>query len=116
VSIKSLVARAAVERLQSVGLPGREKSSVTPFSYAHRSSAFEINSGPLSTRMVLGAPPKAHYNRYVRWAVKGVWRDVFKALAAAGGPLSEVLIDSTHVKAHRLAAGGKWGSGVSWCQ
>ena len=40
----------------SVGLPGREKSSVTLFSYAHRSSAFEMNSGPLSTRMVLGAP------------------------------------------------------------
>lgn len=40
----------------SVGLPGRDKSSVTSFSYAHRSSAFEMNSGPSSTRMVLGAP------------------------------------------------------------
>jgi transposase len=54
-------------------------------------------------------PPKTLYNRNVRWAAKGVWRDVFEALAAAGGPPAEVLIDSTHVKAHRSAAGGKGG-------
>ena len=54
-------------------------------------------------------PPKTLYNRNVRWAAKGVWRSVFEALAAAGGPPAEVLIDSTHVKAHRSAAGGKGG-------
>ena len=54
-------------------------------------------------------PPKTLYNRNVRWAAKGVWRDVFETLAAAGGPPAEVLIDSTHVKAHRSAAGGKGG-------
>lgn len=53
---------------------------------------------------------KTLYNRYVRWAAEGVWRDVFEALAAAGGPPAEVLIDSTHVKAHRSAAGRKGGS------
>jgi hypothetical protein len=35
----------------SVGLPGRLKSGGTPFSYAQRSSASEMNFGPL-----LGAP------------------------------------------------------------
>ena len=54
-------------------------------------------------------PPKTLYNRNVRWAAKGVWRSVFETLAAAGGPPAEVLIDSTHVKAHRSAAGGKGG-------
>lgn len=54
-------------------------------------------------------PPKTLYNRNVRWAAKGVWRGVFETLAAAGGPPAEVLIDSTHVKAHRSAAGGKGG-------
>ena len=54
-------------------------------------------------------PSKTLYNRNVRWAAKGVWRDVFETLAAAGGPPAEVLIDSTHVKAHRSAAGGKGG-------
>ena len=54
-------------------------------------------------------PPKTLYNRHVRWGAKGVWRKVFETLAAAGGPPAEVLIDSTHIKAHRSAAGGKGG-------
>ncbi|WP_446741565.1 transposase [Sphingobium yanoikuyae] len=54
-------------------------------------------------------PRKTLYNRFVRWAEKGVWRDVFVTLATAGGPLAEVLIDSTHMKAHRSAGGGKGG-------
>jgi transposase len=54
-------------------------------------------------------PAKTLYNRHVRWGAKGVWRQVFEALAAAGGPPAQVLIDSTHVKAHRSAAGGKGG-------
>jgi len=41
------------------------------------------------------------YNRFVRWAAKGVWLDIFHVLAAAGGPPAEVLIDSSAVKAHR---------------
>ncbi len=47
---------------------------------------------------------KTLYNRFVRWAAKGVWRDVFHALASAGGPPAELLIDSTAVKAHRCAS------------
>lgn len=30
-------------------------------------------------------PRKTLYNRFVRWAAKGVWEDIFHALAAAGG-------------------------------
>jgi len=55
-------------------------------------------------------PKKTLYNRFVRWAAKGVWVDIFQALAAAGGPPAEVLIDSSAVKAHRCASGGKGGS------
>ena len=55
-------------------------------------------------------PRKTLYNRFVRWAAKGVWTDIFHALASAGGPPAEVLIDSSAVKAHRCAAGGKGGS------
>jgi transposase len=54
-------------------------------------------------------PKKTLYNRYVRWAAKGVWVDLFHALAKAGGPLAQVLIDSSAVKAHRSASGGKGG-------
>ena len=52
-------------------------------------------------------PRKTLYNRFVRWSAKGVWRELFQVLAAAGGPPPDVLLDSTHVKAHRCAAGGK---------
>jgi transposase len=55
-------------------------------------------------------PRKTLYNRFVRWAAKGVWIDIFHTLAAAGGPPAEVLIDSSAVKAHRSASGAKGGS------
>jgi transposase len=54
-------------------------------------------------------PRKTLYNRFVRWAAKGVWEKVFVALAESGGPPAALMIDATHVKAHRCAAGGKGG-------
>ena len=55
-------------------------------------------------------PSKTLYNRFVRWAAKGVWERVFHDLAAAGGPPTALMLDSTHIKAHRSAAGGKGGA------
>lgn len=53
-------------------------------------------------------PRKTLYNRWVRWARQGVWRRAFEELAAAvGGLAAELMLDSTHAKAHRCAAGGK---------
>ncbi len=57
-------------------------------------------------------PHKTLYNRFVRWAAKGIWTDVFHALASAGSPPAELLIDSSAVKAHRCASGGKGGNSV----
>jgi transposase len=54
-------------------------------------------------------PKKTLYNRYVRWAKRGVWQEIFMSLAASGGPPAEALIDSTHVKVHRSAGGAKGG-------
>ena len=54
-------------------------------------------------------PYKTLYTRFVRWAGKGVWDGVFAQLSAAGGPPVALLLDSTPVKAHRSAAGGKGG-------
>ena len=56
-------------------------------------------------------PRKTLYNRFVRWAAKGLWSDIFHALASAGGPPAQVLIDSSAVKAHRCAMGRKKGGG-----
>ena len=54
-------------------------------------------------------PRKTFYNRFVRWTMRSVWRRVLEALAATGGLPVEVLLDSTHAKAHRCSAGGKRG-------
>src|ERR1700689_2949870 len=57
-------------------------------------------------------PRKTLYNRFVRWAEKGVWEAIFRALAATGGPPAQLLIDSSAVKAHRSASGGKGGRSI----
>ncbi|BAK86029.1 transposase (plasmid) [Komagataeibacter medellinensis NBRC 3288] len=43
-------------------------------------------------------PRKTLYNRFQRWAAKGVWARLFEALAQSGGPPAELLIDSSAVK------------------
>ena len=55
-------------------------------------------------------PRKTLYNRWRRWAEKGHWMRIFEALADKGGPPSQALIDSSAVRAHRSASGGKGGS------
>jgi transposase len=56
-------------------------------------------------------PATTVYNRYNRWSRRGVWQRLFEQVAASGRVPQELLIDTSHVKAHRLAAGGKGGSG-----
>src|SRR5713101_703911 len=53
-------------------------------------------------------PPTTIYNRFHRWARRGIWRHLFAALATAD-PGGVQMIDSTTAKAHRSAAGGKGG-------
>ena len=60
----------------------------------------------------LYGPHKTLYNRFVRWAAKGIWGDLFHALANTAGPPAQVLIDSSAVKAHRSASGAKGGSAI----
>ena len=48
------------------------------------------------------------YNRFNRWARKGIWLKVFEALAASS-PQSMHLIDSSIIRAHQHAAGAKKG-------
>jgi putative transposase len=55
-------------------------------------------------------PPTTIYNRFVRWAERGVWERLFRQLAARGRSDDTHMIDSTHVKAHRSASGAKRGS------
>jgi transposase len=55
-------------------------------------------------------PPTTIYNRFVRWAKRGVWENLFNTLADRGRSAETQMIDSTHIKAHRSASGGKGGS------
>jgi transposase len=52
-------------------------------------------------------PPTTIYNRFARWAERGVWEGMFRALAAKGRATDIQMIDSTHIKAHRSASGAK---------
>jgi transposase len=48
------------------------------------------------------------YNRFNRWAKAGIWLRIFEVLAARS-PQSLQLIDSSIIRAHQHAAGGKKG-------
>ena len=56
-------------------------------------------------------PATTIYNRYHRWAQRGRWQRLFAQVAAVGAVPDELALDTTHVKAHRSAAGGKGGHG-----
>jgi len=55
-------------------------------------------------------PPTTIYNRFVRWAERGVWERLFRGLAERSRSTETQMVDSTHIKAHRSASGGKGGS------
>ena len=49
-------------------------------------------------------PHKTLYNRFIRWSRMGVFNQIFAELAAQNGDPDGLMIDATHLKAHRTAA------------
>ena len=49
-------------------------------------------------------PHKTIYNRFVRWSRLGVFNKIFAELARNAGKPQRLMIDATHLKAHRTAA------------
>src|ERR1700684_2231280 len=49
-------------------------------------------------------PHKSLYNRFVRWSLLGVFDRIFASLAAEDAKPDRIMIDATHLKAHRTAA------------
>ncbi len=47
---------------------------------------------------------KTIYNRLIRWSRMGVFNRIFAALSASSDTDDVMMIDSTHLKAHRTAA------------
>ena len=54
-------------------------------------------------------PHKTIYNRFNRWSGRGIWQRIFEAAAGLEEPPRQAAIDSSHVKVHRCAHGGKGG-------
>ncbi len=48
-------------------------------------------------------PYKTLYNRFVRWSRMGIFNNIFAELAEAAGNDGQLMIDATHLKAHRTA-------------
>jgi putative transposase len=49
-------------------------------------------------------PHKTIYNRFIRWSRLGVFNHILAELAARGKDSDRLMIDATHLKAHRTAA------------
>ncbi len=49
-------------------------------------------------------PHKTLYNRFIRWSELGVFNRIFEPLAGKAGQPDRLMIDATHLKAHRTAA------------
>ncbi len=49
-------------------------------------------------------PHNTLYNRFVRWSRLGMFYRIFAALAGRGGKPERIMIDPSHLKAHRTAA------------
>ena len=49
------------------------------------------------------------YNRFNRWSRQGIWLAMFAAVTGGTGVIGTAAIDSSHIKAHRSAGGGKGG-------
>lgn len=54
-------------------------------------------------------PPTTIYNRFNRWSRRKLWSRILDALVAKGVLALSASIDSSYVKAHRSAHGGKGG-------
>ncbi|WP_371932499.1 transposase [Pararhizobium sp. IMCC21322] len=49
-------------------------------------------------------PHKTIYNRFIRWSRLGVFNRILAELVGMAGTSDQVMIDATHLKAHRTAA------------
>lgn len=49
-------------------------------------------------------PHKTIYNRFIRWSRLGVFNRILAELTAQCGKPDQLMIDATHLKAHRTAA------------
>ena len=49
-------------------------------------------------------PHKTLYNRFIRWSRMGIFNKIFMELSRKNESVEQLMIDATHLKAHRTAA------------
>jgi len=54
-------------------------------------------------------PRTTVFNRFNRWSQRGLWQQLYAALAGCGDPPLLAMVDSTAVRAHRSASGAQGG-------
>ena len=54
-------------------------------------------------------PPTTICNRFNRWSRRRIWVDILEAVVDVGALSESAAIDSSYIKAHRSAHGGKGG-------
>ena len=59
-------------------------------------------------------PPTTIYNRFVRWAKRGVWERLFQELASSGWSTQTQMIDSTHVEGSKKIPGQARDDDTGW--
>jgi len=49
-------------------------------------------------------PYKTLYNRWIRWSRQGIFAQILAALSASSDATDTLMVDATHIKAHRTAS------------
>lgn len=95
---------AQVERLRPFFPKSRGRARVDDRRVL--SGIIYVNRGGLMWKDAPAAygPPKTLYNRWKRWGRMGVFARMMTELAAEGQDTITLMIDATHLKAHRTAS------------
>src|SRR6516165_4361943 len=98
-------------RAESEGELLQEGGTARARSTRHRNHA---RADPAGQKQDSGRSLAVNSNKrpLARWARRGLWENLFRELAGCGRSADMQMIDSTHVKAHRSAAGGKGGKKI----
>lgn len=98
------LAEAQIERLRPFFPKSRGKPRVDDRRVLSGIIHIQRNGLMWKDAPAIYGPPKTLYNRWKRWSRMGVFTRIMAELAAEGRDTEMVMIDATHLKAHRTAS------------
>jgi transposase len=81
------------------GVPGVDDRRIVSGSIHVIKHGMQWNDAPREY-----GPHKPLYNRFIRWSRPGVFNKIFAELVEQNDPTTHLMIDATHLKAHRTGA------------